>query len=107
MTNKPNLAAALAANKVDQKSSTSKEPKLPQLASESAPSSSRQAGRVGQSNISGWFDKSVKFTLEELRLKRQRELGRRVTVQEIMAEAYNDLFKKYGFPEVAPTKSEG
>ena len=63
-------------------------------------------GRQGQSNISGWFDNPVKFTLEELRLKRQRELGRHVTVQELMGEAYNDLFKKYGFPELAPASSK-
>jgi len=48
----------------------------------------------------------VKHTLEELRLARQKQLGRRVTIQEIMGEAFNDIFKKYGFPEVAPTKGQ-
>ncbi|MEM9128426.1 MAG: ribbon-helix-helix domain-containing protein [Pseudomonadota bacterium] len=101
MAKKPNLAAALAATKT--------EPEPVQAVAVEAgpltgkPTANRAPGREGQTNISGWFDSSVKFTLEELRLKRQRELGRRVTIQELMGEAYNELFKKYGFPEVAPS----
>lgn len=53
--------------------------------------------------ISGWFPPAVKFELEEIRLKRSRELGRKITLQELQAEALNDLFKKYGHPELAPT----
>ena len=102
MAKKPNLAAALAATKDDDQPANMPE----QVAAGPEVAKSRSPGRQGQSNISGWFDSSVKFTLEELRLKRQRELGRRVTVQELMGEAYNDLFKKYGFPEVAPTSSK-
>jgi hypothetical protein len=57
-------------------------------------------------NISGWFPKAVKLHSTSCSLKRQRELGRRVTSQELMGEAYNELFKKYGMPEVAPIKEE-
>ncbi len=102
MAKKPNLAAALAAN-----TPPAEEPAKAQPAPITGkPVAARAPGREGQANISGWFDMSVKFTLDELRLKRQRELGRRVTAQEIMAEAYNDLFKKYGFPEVAPSRAQ-
>lgn len=64
----------------------------------------QKSSREGQVSIQGWYPNAVRFTLEELRLKRSRELGRKVTSQELMGEALNDLFKKYGFPETAPTK---
>lgn len=101
---KPNLAAALARREENSKEQEVKTVSKPESVKASAPKS--RSDRSDQANISGWFSKSVKFTLDELRLKRQRELGRRVTIQELMGEAYNDLFKKYGFPEVAPTKEE-
>ena len=63
----------------------------------------RAPSRAGQTNISGWFDMPVKLKLDELRVARQRSLGRRVTQQELLSEAFNDLFKKYGLPEMAPT----
>ena len=49
--------------------------------------------RRGMVNIAAWFPVRVKFELEEIRLERSRKLGRKVTSQEILAEAYNDLFK--------------
>jgi hypothetical protein len=58
--------------------------------------------RRGMVNIAAWFPVRVKFELEEIRLERSRKLGRKVTSQEILAEAYNDLFKKYGRAELAP-----
>lgn len=64
----------------------------------------QKSSRAGQVSIQGWYPNAVKFTLEELRLKRSRELGRKVTSQELMGEAFNELFKKHGFPETAPTK---
>ncbi len=66
-----------------------------------APTSKRQ-DRQGMVNIAAWFSVRVKFELEEIRLERSRQLGRKVLMQEILAEAYNDLFKKYGKPEMAP-----
>jgi hypothetical protein len=60
--------------------------------------------RKGRKMISGWFPIAVVYELEELRLQRSRKLGRKVTLQELQAEAYNDLFKKYGRPELAPTR---
>ena len=66
----------------------------------------RAPSRAGQTNISGWFDMPVKLKMDELRVARQRELGRRVTQQELLSEAFNDLFKKYGLPEMAPSGAD-
>ena len=101
MAKKTNLAAALAVN-----NKQAEEPEKPLQAVDQPKPEPRpkQQGRQGKSNIAGWFPMPVKLTLDELRLKRQRELGRNVTMQELMGEAYNDLFKKYGLPEVAPTR---
>ena len=62
----------------------------------------KRQDRQGMVNIAAWFSVRVKFELEEIRLERSRQLGRKVLMQEILAEAYNDLFKKYGKPEMAP-----
>jgi len=97
----PDIAAALAANDAEKK------PKPASRALKIAPEpKEKTTTRAGQTNVSGWFDMPVKHTLEELRLKRARELGRRVTLQELMGEAFNDLFKKHGLPEVAPGAPE-
>ena len=98
-----NIAAALAASKEEPPAKTS----TPRAAPAKSMPTTRKSSREGQVNISAWFDAPVKYALEELRLERQKALGRRVTLQEIAAEAYNDLFKKYGMPEVAPTKGQG
>lgn len=64
----------------------------------------RTNGRDGQKNIAGWFPMPVFYELQELRLERSKALGRNVTLQDLQAEAYNDLFKKYGRAELAPTR---
>lgn len=68
--------------------------------------SEQRKDRQGLVTVAGWFPMRVKFELEEIRLERSRKLGRKVTMQEIMAEAYNDLFKKYGRAELAPIVEE-
>lgn len=66
----------------------------------------RAPSRAGQTNVSGWFDMAVKLKLDELRIARQSALGRRVTQQELLSEAFNDLFMKYGLPEMAPSRPD-
>ena len=51
--------------------------------------------RRGMVNIAAWFP-----------VERSRKLGRKVTSQELLAEAYNDLFKKYGRAELAPMSGD-
>lgn len=98
---KPNLAAALAQK--EEPLTVEVEQVSPAAA---APAKVKNPARKNQANIAGWFPLPVKFTLDELKLKRQRELGRTMTIQELMNEAYNDLFKKYGLPEVAPVRED-
>lgn len=97
-----NLAAALSqpAEPVQPPSPT------PAPASDAGGPVAGRRDRDGMVNIAAWFPLAVKFELEELRLKRSREIGRKITVQELMAEALNDLFKKHGRPELAPSRSD-
>jgi hypothetical protein len=67
----------------------------------SAPTAPR-SDRAGKTNITGYFDKPVKWELQDLATERSRALCRKVTAQELLAEALNDLFKKYGKPEIVP-----
>jgi hypothetical protein len=60
-----------------------------------APSSDRQANRVGRVNIAAWLDPAFK---NSIRLIQARRPG---TIQEIMEEALNDLFAKYDVPQVS------
>lgn len=59
--------------------------------------------RAGKTNITGYFDKPVKWELQDLATERSRALGRKVTAQELLGEALNDLFKKYGKAEIVRT----
>ena len=59
-----------------------------------------------QTNITGYFDKVVKWELQDLATERSRVLGKRVTFRDLLGEAINDLFKKYGKAEVVITQNE-
>lgn len=97
MPKKTNLTAALSEAPAD--SVTVDEPAPGDLASR--PSASPRPDRAGKTNITGYFDKPVKWELQDLATERSRALGRKVTAQELLAEALNDLFKKHGKPEIA------
>ena len=91
MNKKKSLTAALA----DAPAET------PAQAPAPGPVSAARPGRAAKTNVTGYFDKPVKWELQELATERSRVVGRRVTTQELLAEALNDLFKKYGKPELA------
>lgn len=55
-----------------------------------------QPGRVGTKAITGHFPPDVRQQLKGLAVERDD------TVQNLLAEALNDLFVKYGKPEIAP-----
>ena len=63
-------------------------------------SGARAAGtkshRVGRVNVTGYFDPAVK---QSLRLIQAKHPDR--TVQDLLAEALNDLFSKYNVPQTA------
>ena len=52
--------------------------------------------RVGKVNVTGYFDPTVK---QSLRLVQAKHPGK--TVQDLLAEALNDLFAKYNVPQSA------
>ena len=53
-------------------------------------------GREGKSNVTGYFPPEVKKQLRLLAAEHD------TTIQNLLAEALNDLFAKNGKPEVAP-----
>jgi hypothetical protein len=90
---RPNLAdlAAVAG-------STRRQSPLPRPTEVSAPERGRQQvrTRVGTKQVAAHFPTEVAWQLRALAVER------RTTVQDLMAEALNDLFAKYGKPELAP-----
>jgi hypothetical protein len=60
------------------------------------PAITRQPGRAGQVNISAWMDANFKASL---RLVQARK-GGSASLQDLMAEALNDLFTKYDVPTI-------
>jgi len=56
----------------------------------------RQAGREGQINISAWMHPDFKTSLRLV----QAAKGPSSTLQDILAEALNDLFAKYNVPAI-------
>lgn len=95
MTKKTSLTAALSSKPADDQtdSETAKADPRP-VASATRPD------RAGKTNVTGYFDKPVKWELQDLATERSRALGRKVTTQELLGEALNDLFKKYGKAEI-------
>jgi antitoxin-like ribbon-helix-helix protein len=60
----------------------------------------KQPGRDGHVNISAWLHADFKSSL---RLVQARK-GRNATLQDLMAEALNDLFIKYDVPTIRQGK---
>ena len=52
--------------------------------------------RVGKVNVTGYFDPAVKQSLRLIQAKHPD-----LTVQDLLAEALNDLFAKYNVPQAA------
>ncbi len=108
---KPNLAAALAesggstrrrpqAAPLRATKTVSREKKAPEQRSEEQGSvSAQQPSRNGTVPITAHLPKQVRDQLKILAIEQGG------TLQDLMAEAYNDLFAKYGKPEIAPHQS--
>ena len=67
---------------------------------EKAPAVYQPPSRTGTAPITGHFPRQVRDQLKILAIERS------ATLHDLMAEAYNDLFAKYGKPEIAP-RQEG
>ena len=96
---RPNLAEVAAA------AGSTRKTALP----ESRPESGAEQGRAtrpraktrpaGTKQIAAHFPAEVAWQLRELAVER------RTTVQALLGEALNDLFQKYGKPEIAPQEA--
>ncbi len=95
MAQKKTLTAALA--------ETPAQEYISEITPRTPPGAAPRPDRAGKTNITGYFEKPVKWELQDLATERSRSLGRKVTAQELLAEALNDLFKKYGKAEIATT----
>ena len=97
MSKRPNLAAIAAAAGSTRR--VPSETPAPAPAQESVVHSGART-RVGTKQVAAHFPADVAWQLRALAVERK------TTVQNLMAEALNDLFAKYGKPEVAPIERD-
>ena len=72
----------------------------PQVQPAPAGAPSKTQSRVGKVNVSAYFPPEVKSSLRLVQAKRGGK------IQDLLAEALNMLFTKYGVPEAAPTSQD-
>ena len=95
MPKKTTLGDALA--KAAHGTGSAKLPAAPDLTTQAgAHAAGTKPHRVGRVNITGYFDPAVK---QSVRLIQEKHPDR--TVQDLLAEALNDLFSKYNVPQTA------
>jgi hypothetical protein len=93
MSRRPDLANVLADAGGSRRKAAAPKPAIEQPAENQAYA---QPGRAGTKPITGHFPKQVRDELKKLAIERD------TTLQLLMAEAFNDLFAKYGRPEIVP-----
>jgi hypothetical protein len=98
MSKRPNLAAVAAAAGSIRRAPELAEPEVPKPAEAAVRAGPRT--RIGTKQVAAHFPEDVAWQLRAL------AVDRKTTVQNLMAEALNDLFAKYGRPEVAPIERE-
>jgi len=84
---KPDLAAALRQPTIRGRSQAPE-----------APRANQQKDRIGKESITLFYPSEVKRQLLSMKLESRR------TLHQIVGEALNDLFAKYGRPEIVPTE---
>ena len=75
-------------------------PQAPQVQPAPAGAPSMTQSRVGKVNVSAYFPPEVKSSLRLVQAKRGGK------IQDLLAEALNMLFTKYGVPEAASTSQD-
>lgn len=60
------------------------------------------SSRAGRVNVTGYFDPAVKQSIRMI----QAKYPHRLTEQDLLAEALNDLFAKYNVPQTATLDKE-
>jgi hypothetical protein len=96
MSNKPDLAELLA-----ESGGSARHPKavIRQPARPANTTAPAQQGRAGTSPITVHFPKQVRDQLKILAVQNNK------TLHSLVAEGFNDLFAKYGKPEIAPVET--
>lgn len=101
MSKRPNLSAlAEAAGSVR----AARQPEAtPQSADavEPRPSTRKAPSRIGDVQVAGYYPQQVRVQLKILAAEQGRSM------ESMIAEALNDLFAKYGKPEIAPASEKG
>jgi hypothetical protein len=93
------LMAGLA--QFDRKATSAPEPTAPSPAINAPKSASaRPPSRLGAVQIAAFFPEDVRAQLKVIAAEQRRD------VQDLLAEALNLIFVKYGKPEIAPMKSK-
>lgn len=97
---KPNpLMAGLA--QFDRKTNPAPEPvAVPPMGGAPKSTSARPLSRQGAVQIAAFFPEDVRAQLKVVAAEQRRD------VQDLLAEALNLIFVKYGKPEIAPVKSK-
>ena len=95
MSKRPNLAAVAAAAGSIRRSLEEPTQSVVKAPAEVTRRSAPQT-RIGTKQVAAHFPEDVAWQLRAL------TVDRKTTVQNLMAEALNDLFAKYGKPEIAP-----
>ena len=104
MSKRPNLAEITAAAGSTRRQAVIPAPAAAPPAREEegrGVSSAKAKPRAGMRQVAGHFPEEVSWQLRELAVEQ------RTSVQELMGEALNDLFQKYGKPELAPPRRRG
>ncbi len=100
MSKRPNLAAVAAAA-----GSTRRSPDLVTSTATTSPAEAAERAaprtRIGTKQVAAHFPEDVAWQLRAL------AVDRKTTLQNLLAEALNDLFAKYGKPEIAPANEMG
>lgn len=100
MSKKPNLAAVVeAAGSTRRTAAPEPVADAAATSADSAAPPARAKTRQATRQVAAHFPEEVAWQLRELAVER------RSTVQALMGEALNDLFRKYGRPELAPTET--
>jgi antitoxin-like ribbon-helix-helix protein len=93
MSKKPNLAAIVEAAGSTRRAALPNHPT--EVVEQDAVESRRTNPRAGLKQIAGHFPPEVAWQLRALAVEH------RTTVQALLSQALNDLFQKYGKPEIA------
>ncbi len=100
MSKKPNLASVVEAAGSTRRSGAQEPPaENGSAASSVSAAPARPKTRQATKQIAAHFPEEVAWQLRELAVER------RTTVQALLGEGLNDLFRKYGRPELAPTET--